>query len=297
MLRSCLITALTCLLFVETARTQDDVFRSLSSEQVEKLLKDRKLDYKKNEPDPKGNVVFDFKRSGFSMGFYLFPGGKDIMVDALLPPIPLEGINQWNIAAKFTRACLRREGPQLVSVLESNLDLQGGVTLQSVERMFDNFDREIKSFAAFGSGGFKDEPTIARVPDEQLEKMLSKLGLKFTKKTAKDITTYDYEMQGRKVKLASVGGSELFLDAVFSAIPLEKANRYNLGKKFVRVVNLKTSGEPFTALQAAMDVTGGVTESIVMHFLGSFEVEIDDFAQFAAKLTKEAPGKKGDGVK
>ena len=272
---------------LDLRRAQDEVIRSLSVEQVEKLFTARKLAFKKNDADPKGNMVFDFKRSGFAMAFYLYTGGKDIMLDALLPPMPLEAINQWNVSAKFSRACLRREGPQLVAVLEANLDLQGGVTMEAVGRLFDNFETDVKAFAAHGSRGFKEEPLLDMVSDAQLEKILSKLGLKFTKNADKDMTTFDYEMQGRKVKLSSVGGKELFLDAGFPAIPLEKVNRYNLSKKFIRVVNLKTEGTAFTSLQSALDLTGGVTETIVGHFLGSFEVEIDDFANFTKKLKKE----------
>lgn len=274
-------------LIVPSLVAQDEVVKTLTVEQAEKLLKDRKISFKRNEPDPKGHVVFDFKKDDVAMAFYLFSGGKDVMLDVLLPPTTLETINQWNINAKFSRACVRREGPQLVSVLESNLDLQGGVTLGAIDRFFDTFEKEVKNFAAHASRGFKEEPILTMISEEQLEKHFARLGFKFTKNTAKDAVTFDYEAQGRKVKLTSVGGKELFLDAIFPAIPLEKVNRYNLAKKFIRAVNLKADGEPYTSLQAALDLTGGVTDSIVLQFMGSFETEIEDFINFTRKLKKE----------
>lgn len=281
-----LLAPITLLIFTAGAAGQD-VVRSLSPEQAEKMLTARKVEFKKSPADPKGNVVLDFKKLGVSMGFYLFEGGKDIMVDAVLPPIPLEGINQWNIGAKFSRACVRREGTQLATVLEANLDLQGGVTLDTINRLLDNFEDDVKNFVAFSTRAFKEEPLLSAVTDEQIEKMLSRLGLKFDRKENKDLTTFSFEMQGHKVKLASLKGKELFLDAIFPGIALEHANRYNLQKKFIRVVNLKADGEPFTTLQAALDLQGGVTESIILHFLTSFEVEVEQFGDFRRKLAKE----------
>lgn len=269
------------------AAAQDEVVRSLPAEQAEKLLKARKVTFKKVEPDAKGIQRYDFKRGGVEIALYLMGGGKEIMLDAVLPALPLESVNQFNAGAKFSRACLRREGTQLVSILETNLDLQGGVTLETIHRLLDTFDIEVKEFQAHAARSFKDEPVVDVVSDLQIEKMLSRLGLKFTKREGKEATIFDYEMLGHKVKLSNVQGKEIFLDAVFGVIPLDKVNRYNLGKKFIRVVNLKAEGEPYTALQAGLDMSGGVTESIVVHFLTSFEVEINDFENFRGKLKKE----------
>lgn len=274
------------MLLPASALAQEDVIRVLTPEQAEKILKARKLAFKKPDAE-KGDVIYDFKKSGVPMAFYLLGGGKDVMIDAVLPALPFEAINQWNAAAKFSRAFLRREGPQLVSILETNLDLQGGVTLEAVNRLFDTFDAEVKGFLDHVSKSFKDEPLFDVVSGEKLDKLLDRMGVKFAKKEGKEAATYDFELKGQKVKLTSVGGKELFFDAAFPEIPLEKTNRYNLSKKFIRAVNLKAEGEPFTSLQAALDVSGGVTESIVMHFLASFEVEIGDFRDFTRKLKKE----------
>ncbi|MFO0967362.1 MAG: YbjN domain-containing protein [Gemmataceae bacterium] len=281
--RLCLL----CLTLAVAAAPAQDIVRSLTPDQAETILKARKSGYHKAPADAKGNVIFDYKKDGISLAFYIFAGGKDIMVDAVLPPIPVEAVNQWNTPAKFSRACLRRDGAQFITVLEFNLDLQGGVTLETVSRFIDNFENEVKSFNDFLARSVKDEPVIDQISDAQMEKTLSRLGLKFSKRDSRDAVTFDFQLQGHKVKLASVKGKELFLDAIFPPLPLEQANRYNLQKKFIRVVNLSAEGEPYTTLQAALDLSGGVTETMIANFITSFEVEIEQFAAFRKKTVKD----------
>jgi hypothetical protein len=281
-----ILSILLCLACSGTAVAQD-VIRLLPPEQAVDLLRKRKVAFNKSPADAKGNSVFDYKKDGVSMAFYLFDGGKDIMVDAVMPVLPIELVNQWNAGAKYTRACARREGTQVITILDANLDLDAGVTLEAVDRFLDNFEAEVKTFNSFVTRSIKDEPVFERVDDEQIEKLLSRLGLKFARKNGRDATMFDFQMQGHKVRLTSLKGKELFLDAVFPLLPLDKANRYNLQKKFVRIVNLKADDEVYTALQTGLDLTGGVSKTILTHFVSSFEAEIEQFADFRTKTFKE----------
>src|SRR5438270_433108 len=116
------------LFLVSAGRAQDDkIVKSLSPEETEAFLKKLEVEFKKVDAKVPGVTLFDFKRKNFSMRFHNFDG-KDVMLDALFPAMPLERVNEWNTKAKFTRATLQRDAKGVFVTLESNLDLIGGVS-------------------------------------------------------------------------------------------------------------------------------------------------------------------------
>ena len=61
------------------------------------------------------------------------------------------------------------------------------------------------------------------------------------------------EINSHKLRLYNFGGKDLMMDVHFRKISLEDANRYNLSRKFIRVVNYKSKEVEYTALEINFD--------------------------------------------
>ena len=87
----------------QSAKNDGKVITQLPVEHAEVLLKKQGLEFKKIDSKTAGVVFYDFKRRSFNVRFYYYEG-KDLMLDAVFPAVPLERINDWNRKAKFSRA-------------------------------------------------------------------------------------------------------------------------------------------------------------------------------------------------
>lgn len=264
---------------------QDKILKQLSTDQIESILKDFKIDYKKIEAksDQPNIAYYDFERNRFKIRLHFF-GGKDIMLDAIFDDFPLEKLNGWNQRAKFSRATLHADKKGPFTALESNLDLIGGVTQGTIEQFFMTFDEEIAGFDNYIKGGTakqaaKDERILTRVSDEVLERILSGLNLQCKKKASgKGNMSYDFQSQNHTLRLTNFGTTDLMIDANFKVIPLEKLNKYNTNNKFIRAVLYKANDREYVALESNLDCVGGVTEGIIRYFITNF---IDDVKKFS----------------
>ena len=72
---------------------------------------------------------------------------------------------------------------------------------------------------------------------------------------------------------------------------LEDINRYNLNRKFVRVVNFQGKDTEYTALEINFDCEAGVTDAMVRHWIVSFGEDARHFADYAKKLQQTAEKK------
>src|SRR5262245_5346139 len=83
----------------------DKIMKQLTTDQMESMLKDFKIDYKKvkSKSDESNAYFYDFERSQFKITLHFF-GGKDIMLDCIFDEYPLDKLNGWNKRAKFSRA-------------------------------------------------------------------------------------------------------------------------------------------------------------------------------------------------
>jgi len=270
------------------AQEAPKIVTSLSAEQARQLLKQRKLDVKATED--KDQVVFAFKKDGIPMALYVY-GEKDIMMDAVFPPLPMQIINDWNVAVKWSRASLKREGKAMVSVLEWNLDLRPGVTDKALDHFLNSFEREAKNFQQLIQSATKPEPVYSRITPERLETLLKNLKIDYNKAPLKQIVggfAYDFTAHQQRLVLSYLGEQELMLEAQFKEIPLEKANAFNLQRKFIRVaVQSAPNADAYTALKANLDLVGGVTDTIVQNFVLAFEEEVRGFAEFLKKLKED----------
>ena len=267
------------LLVAQPTLAQDDkVLKSLTSEQTEAFLKKMEIDYKKADSKAAGTHLYDFKRKTFSMRFYHFDG-KDVMLDAVFPAMPLDRVNDWNIKAKFSRATLQRDTRGPFVTLESNLDLLGGVTEGTLKQFVLSFEDEVRLFAKFVGGASDDDQIIAPVTDEKLEGVLKSMNLEAAKKESKAGSVYEFDLDGRKFRLTNFGGKDIMMESAFKKLALEDVNRYNLQKKFIRVVGYEVR-EPHSALEANLDCEVRTTVGILRYFILGFTEDAKNFAKY-----------------
>ena len=90
----------------------------------------------------KANAV-RFKLAGYTT--FLLSKGPDIQLYAWFDnKVSLEKINDWNRKQRFTRAYKDKDGD---AVLECDLDLEGGVTLENVKAFIDFYRNMLPRFA------------------------------------------------------------------------------------------------------------------------------------------------------
>jgi hypothetical protein len=122
------------------------VYRTVTPEQLEKILTDLKIAFKKSQragfPD---DFHYDFDRNKYPYRFTL-SRGKLLWLSVSFPKATLEQINGWNIQAKFSRAVLDRTAERDTTFVESQLDADGGVTPEIIRQFLYRFDAEVPRF-------------------------------------------------------------------------------------------------------------------------------------------------------
>jgi hypothetical protein len=124
------------------------VFKILTNEHLEKLLKAAEIDFKKVPAKEEGITFFDYERHNYKVRLHSY-AGKDLWLEAIFPGAPLTTLNRWNQRTKFTRAVLVKEDEGDSTSLEVQLDCTGGVTDGMVGQFFRRFDNEVQAFARF----------------------------------------------------------------------------------------------------------------------------------------------------
>src|SRR5262249_42326972 len=238
--------------------------------------------YRKSPSRKAGDFYYDYERNFYKIRLHDF-GGKDIMLDAIFTKTPVEVLNAWNGRAKFSRAVLHKPAAgQEYAALESNLDILGGVTEETIRHFIRTFDNEIKLYDRFiGEYGQMDK-VYTLVSDEMVEEALKVLGIPIKKSVGRTGTYYDYPRNKLEIRLTNFGGKDLMVDVQLPKVPLEKVNQWNLSRKFIRAVAHKGAGREYTALEANLDCAGGVSQAILQHFIRTFDGEVAAFERFLA---------------
>jgi hypothetical protein len=261
------------------SQAQDEVIRNVTQERLAKFLQGEKIEFK-HSAVPKEDVnVFTFMRGKFEVHLTSF-AGKDLMLDCSFKPLPLEGVNRWNLDAKFSRASLQKDAKgEPFTVLEYNLDLSGGVTVDALRSYLAHFDQELSNYNIYLAGP-PDNKLYSVLPDDKVEQILKNLNLAAQKKSSGGSTLFEFELSKHPVRLQSYGGKDLRLAAKFPSIRLEDVNNYNLNRKFIRAVNYKKDDAEITVLEINLDCEPGVTEGMVRHFILSFGEDIRHFGDY-----------------
>lgn len=255
------------------------IFKSLSPDETEEFLKKQGIEAKRLDAKGKGTTLFDYQKNNVGIRLYNFDG-KDLMLDAVFPGLPLARLNQWNVKAKFSRVCLNRDAKGEFTTLESNFDLIGGVTEGALKQFLLSFDDEVKLFQKFAGDSANDDQIFTPVTNEKLESILKGLGVAFEKGDVKNATYFDFAANGFKLRLVNFGGKDLMIDAHFKKIPLEDLNQWNLEKKFIRAVGYSVKGQEYSALECNLDCEVGTTDGILRNFIVGFQEDVKQFAKF-----------------
>jgi hypothetical protein len=131
------------------AQAKEKVYRSVNARQLEDILNDLSIKFRKSQPEnlPE-DYRFQFERGGFTVLFTLSKG-KVLWLSASFPRVPLEKINQWNEKAKYSRAILSRQKDQEFTIVEWQLDAGGGVTDNMIRQFIKGFHEEVSNFDSF----------------------------------------------------------------------------------------------------------------------------------------------------
>src|SRR5260370_28692335 len=127
---------------------KEKVFRGLPSKELESILKEMDITFKKAPGEKEGIFFYDFEGNKFKVRLYIY-NGADVWIDAVFPMLELKEINRWNQNARFSRAVLFKDGDGESTSLENQLDCRGGVTLGMVRQFIRRFEGEVQAFAKF----------------------------------------------------------------------------------------------------------------------------------------------------
>jgi hypothetical protein len=151
-LNQCLLAScLAAVVLAMPGRTQEKkeaVPRGASSEVLEKVLGDLKIQSKKTAGKSANTYFYNYDRNNFKIRLGNH-GGEALWLAAAFPKASLQQINQWNVRAKFSRAVLNREGERETSLVEAQLDCRGGVTAGIIRQFLERFDNEVRDFDRF----------------------------------------------------------------------------------------------------------------------------------------------------
>lgn len=267
------------------AQENAKIYKEISSEQIEKIMRDLSIEFKRTEGKEKGVAEYAFTRNKFKLSLMYF-AGKDLMLSANFSAVPLDVINAWNQGAKFSRAVLYGNANGANSSLEANLDCLGGVTEENVKYFINSFDTEVKRYEEFLTRLNSANEVYTSLSSERLERLLNgmKVAYKKSEAQAKGTFLYDFKKGTYDIRLTSFEGRDLMIDVVFPDMALEKVNKYNSDRKFVRVVRYRNANDAnYVSLEANLDCVGGVTDNIVRWFIQAFDEEVQSFAKYLEK--------------
>jgi hypothetical protein len=280
-----LVVAVIFVAVVPCAHAQDDkAFRELTSDAAEKLLKELKIEYTKSSAKKGDEHYYDFQRNNFKIRLtYVSP--KELMLDCVFRGVPLEKVNQYNTITRVARAIWQRDNSGSFTLLEYGLDISGGATVGTLKQYLTRFDDELRTYDKFVAENANADLFLTEINDEKIENILKTQGINYEKKVnPSGVTTFDFEMSKHKLRMYNFGGKDLMIDAHFKKLPLSAANRYNLNRKFIRVVNYKGKDVEYTALEYNLDCESGVTEGAIRNWIISFGGDVEHFAEYAKKL-------------
>jgi len=126
----------------------ETVYPAAAYDLVEKILKGLNLTYTKMPINNGAAFVYDYERNNTPIKLFNF-GGKDLMLRAMFRKATLDEANRFNLKRYFIRAVIYNQGGQESTALESNLDVEGGVTESMLRRFITSYDADVKEFARF----------------------------------------------------------------------------------------------------------------------------------------------------
>lgn len=159
-----ILTALCCLfMYGQPAFSDQTVIHSITAHQIQSVLGD--LGFTGSEVDGDGDVIVMMQ--GRPAVVIIGSGnGRQIQIVAafLEPRLSLEQINEWNRNRILSKAYLDRDGD---AIFESDLDLDGGVTMARVRDWLQTFSASMGVFMreVIQGGGVRPQERPSRPGD------------------------------------------------------------------------------------------------------------------------------------
>jgi Putative bacterial sensory transduction regulator len=126
----------------------ETVYRTVSSELVEKVLKGLDIASKKITLNDGASFAYEFDRNNFRIRLLNF-GSRDLMLTSEFRKATLEEANNYNLRRKFIRAVVYRDGGREYTALEANLDGEGGVTENMLRNFITTYTLDVRDFDKF----------------------------------------------------------------------------------------------------------------------------------------------------
>src|SRR5215475_10939248 len=105
-----------------SVRAQDDkVFKELTPEAAEKLLKEQKIEFAKSSSKKGDEHYYDFTRNNFKIRLTLV-SPKELMLDCVFRGMPIDKVNQYNTITRVARANYQRDNSGVFTLLGYGLD-------------------------------------------------------------------------------------------------------------------------------------------------------------------------------
>lgn len=128
------------------------------------------------------------------------------------------------------------------------------------------------------------DKVVRKVTNEQLEKILQTLEVKYQKEDRKDkdVTTtfYEFKRGDNSFRLYNYV-NDLWIEMTFEkTMKLEDINRWNADAKFSRLVLVPQRDKTMVSLESQIDCVGGVTDAMIKQFINRFDDEAKRFAKF-----------------
>jgi len=255
------------------------VVQFVSTDLLESTFKELGIAFKK-QPSPVGGFDYVFTRNAFNIRVHYF-NGQDLWIDTSFVKILPEEVNRWNRQARLSRA-VSISGPFGPTVsLEAQLPCAGGVTTGMIRQFITGFDKEVQNYTKFLRERVQEEEEIKKVSAAHLERLMHEFKLEFKTSGDEKELRLDFTIKQHKIQMTCHEGTVLVLRSTYGKMPLEKINKYNTERHYVRAcVDTGPDGKEFTALEMYLDCRGGVTESILRNFLRRFDEELKFMDQF-----------------
>ncbi len=125
-------------------------YEAVSADALALVLDSMNIEYEQRT-DGVGDPLFAFEIEGYTVRLFTFGCEGDTCSSlqmyagfSMSTPPALKDINKWNMEKRFSRAYLDDEGDPVV---ESDLDLEGGVSLGAVREFIETFELVLIAYA------------------------------------------------------------------------------------------------------------------------------------------------------
>ncbi len=130
------------------ARAQDEVpvYTKISPKQMERVLRDLGFEYEKLSEEGDKVQRWRFMMEGYKV--LLLSDGTDMQLYAGFEgKMSQQRMNEWNRTKRFNRGYIAKDGKGVC--VESDLDFEGGVSIEQVKKFITLYRSVLKAFVKF----------------------------------------------------------------------------------------------------------------------------------------------------